>query len=96
MSDETREEFIARIRRENLDGLRRGVALGWWDDVDEERCEPIKYLRFTLADGPTMAHVMHKAGAFTSIGEARRNGWDRPIEKGKWTVGKRRKTIVVE
>lgn len=30
----------------------------------------------------TMAHVVHGAGIFKSIGEARRNGWDKPIPRG--------------
>lgn len=58
---------------------------------------------FDENDGPfldlpaewSMAHVMHAAGVFTSVGQARRNGWDRPVPRGfdKFTVGKRRLAV---
>ena len=53
---------------------------------------------FKLSDFPEsalMAHVMHKAGVFPSIGQARKNGWDRPIEVGSWTVTKKKIRIEV-
>lgn len=37
-----------------------------------------------------LAHVMAKAGIFPSVSQARKNGWDRPIEIGSWFVGKRK------
>lgn len=45
---------------------------------------------FEPNDGPvirfppswTMAHIMHAAGIFRSITEARKNGWDKPISFG--------------
>lgn len=45
---------------------------------------------FEATDGPvirfpeswSMAHIMHAAGIFKSIGEARKNGWNKPIPNG--------------
>lgn len=51
-----------------------------------------KQTEFKLEDflpNATLAHVMAKAGIFPSIGQAKKNGWDRPIEKGSWVVAKK-------
>lgn len=45
---------------------------------------------FEEKDGPlvkfddswTMAHIMHSAGIFKSVTEARKNGWNMPVPKG--------------
>lgn len=60
---------------------------------------------FDPEDGPfieiepqwSMAHIMHAAGAFPSVGQAKKNGWDRPIPGGysEHTVGKRRLRIFI-
>jgi len=43
-----------------------------------------------------MAHVMHKAGIFPSVSQARKNGWDRPIEVGQWSVTKKKIKVEVK
>lgn len=55
---------------------------------------------FKLSDfadikNPLMAHVMAKAGIFPSVGQARKNGWDKPLAAGEWTVTKKKIKIVV-
>ncbi len=55
---------------------------------------------FSLSDfaevkNPLMAHVMAKAGIFPSVGQARKNGWDKPLAVGEWTVTKKKIRIVV-
>lgn len=60
---------------------------------------------FEESDGPfirfpstwTMAHVMHAAGIFKSISEARRNGWDKAIAPGfqHFVVTKRKINIYI-
>lgn len=44
-----------------------------------------------------MAHVMHKAGIFKSVSQAKKNGWNTPIPDGFniFTVGKKRKQIFI-
>lgn len=42
-----------------------------------------------LPENATMAHAAFKAGMFPSVSQARKNGWDRPLEVGTFKVGKR-------
>ena len=44
-----------------------------------------------------MAHIMHVAGIFPSVGQARKNGWDKPISPGfsEFTVGKRKLGVFI-
>ena len=48
-----------------------------------------------IEDHWIMAHVMHMAGIFPSVGIARKNGWNKPIPPGfsEFTVGKNRKKV---
>lgn len=50
-----------------------------------------------LEDHWLLAHVMHAAGVFKSVGEAKRNGWDKPVPKGwsQFTVTKRKVGVFV-
>jgi hypothetical protein len=61
---------------------------------------------FEKDDGPiiefgdectTMAHLMHLAECFKSIGDARKNGWNKPIPNGyqQFTFGKKRLKIYI-
>jgi hypothetical protein len=48
-----------------------------------------------IEDHWIMAHIIHKAGIFPSISQAKKNGWNKPIPNGftMLTVGKKaRKT----
>jgi len=49
-----------------------------------------------FSEGALMAHVMHKAGIFPSVSQARKNGWDRPIEVGQWSVTKKKIKVEVK
>jgi len=51
----------------------------------------------TIEDHWIMAHVMHKAGIFPSVSQARKNGWNKPIPKGfnHLMVGKLRRNIFI-
>ena len=46
-----------------------------------------------IEDHWKMAHVIHKAGLFPSVSQARKNGWNKPIPSGftLLTVGKKAK-----
>lgn len=39
-----------------------------------------------------MAHVLHNAGLFNSVGDARKNGWNKPIPDGfsNFIIGKKK------
>jgi hypothetical protein len=53
--------------------------------------------RLPFSAGATMAHLMAEAGLFKSVGDAKRNGWDKPVPPGysQYRVGKRKVWIVV-
>jgi hypothetical protein len=50
---------------------------------------------FHIEDCWTLAHVMHVAGIFSSISQARKNGWNKPIPNGfsEFTVSKTKKKV---
>jgi hypothetical protein len=50
-----------------------------------------------IEDHWTMANIMHQAGIFKSVSQARKNGWNKPIPEGFniFTVGKKRKEIFI-
>ena len=94
------ETFWAMIQKRNEEGLVEGARLGWWDlDENGEMLAPAKVFKlsdFTDVNTPLLAHVMAKAGIFPSIGQARKNGWDKPLTIGEWCVTKKKIRIRVE
>tara|TARA_R110000824_G_scaffold195840_1_gene378754 strand:- start:481 stop:744 length:264 start_codon:yes stop_codon:yes gene_type:complete len=50
-----------------------------------------------IEDHWTMAHVLHKASSFNSVGQARRAGWNIPIPDGVTieTVGKMKRLVLI-
>lgn len=86
--------FLERTRNEIRAGLQMGVDLGWWEEFDEDRLDPIAppitFKMSDFPDGTLMAHIIHKAGLFPSVSQARKNGWDRPIEVGTWSLTKKK------
>lgn len=44
--------------------------------------QPKSGFTFSTFSTETMAHLMLRAGAFDSVGNARRNGWNKPIPPG--------------
>lgn len=51
---------------------------------------------FSEVNNPLMAHVMAKAGIFPSVSQARKNGWNKPLTTGSWSVTKKKIRIRVE
>ena len=84
-------EFLLAVRRKNLAGLEHGRRQGWWRDFSPQGPDtPAKQLRFDDCKHQTLAHVMADLGWFPSVSQARKNGWDRPVERGLFKVGKNR------
>ena len=52
-------------------------------------------MNIMIEDHWILAHIMHAAGIFSSVGIARKNGWNKPIPTGfsEFTVGKNRKKV---
>ena len=48
-----------------------------------------------IGNHETLAHIMTRAGLFSSVSQARKNGWDKPIPKGftQYVVGKNKTRI---
>lgn len=55
---------------------------------DEEGIQP--ELTPLVDSDKSLAHLLARLGKFPSVGEAKRNGWDRPIPNGwsEFTIGK--------
>lgn len=89
--------FLAGIEERNLQTVLDGAKQGWWD-VDEQGnmlAPPIVIDSTQLPDGALMAHVMAEAAIFPSVSQARKNGWDKPLTKGLFTVTKKKIRIKV-
>lgn len=95
---EKREAFIAECKAKSDAALQRGVDEGWWESVAAGNPIdfPIIIKKSELAPNETtMAHVMFKAGMFPSISDAKRNGWDKPIECAVFFFKKKGKKVQV-
>ena len=62
-------------------------------EEDEKGIKPD--LIFMDENDKTMAHLLAKVGKFKSVGEAKRNGWDKPIPTGwsEFTIGKAKNRV---
>lgn len=80
-----------------LDGMDRG----WWE-IDPINMVPTRpAIKVSIADmqaqnKPLMAHLMADLGFFPSVGQARKNGWDKPLELGRHELGPKKKRAFVE
>ena len=91
--------FMEDIRRRNQEGVIEGFLMGWWDlDEDGNMASPAQVFKmsdFADVTNPTLAHIMAKAGIFPSVGQARKNGWNKPLVEGEWSVTKKKIRIKV-
>jgi len=89
--------FLEEIRQRNQAHLEEGARLGWWDisDTGEMLAPPIVVDSSKLPDNALMAHVMAEVGIFPSVTQARKNGWDKPLTTGVFTVTKKKIRIKV-
>jgi hypothetical protein len=62
-----------------------GILAGWWLDVRDGKPVPLPQIIRIQDLEPhenTMAHILARFEIFKSISEARKNGWNKPIETG--------------
>lgn len=91
---EGKECFLRFIKwkiQEDLEDLAE--QFGW--DLDENGMPlpgAVVFSKSELeAQGKTlMAHIMAELKIFPSVGQARKNGWDKPLELGDFTVTKKK------
>lgn len=88
---EREKELLPKMKTENeihqsLSGILE------FDGRGEAICPMISFSKSALeADKKNlMAHIMFDLGIFKSVGEAKRNGWDKPIELGEFCVTKKK------
>lgn len=95
---EAKEAWLSSVRAKNREDAIAGWQGGRWDlDDDHNPIPPRKHIRISdLPPNAVMAHVLHAAGVFRSIGEAKRNGWDKPIELGDLTTKRNLRIRVTE
>lgn len=53
--------------------------------------------RFDSFENKTLAHLMAEAGVFPSVGQAKKNGWNKPIPLGfsHFIVGKKKSSVAI-
>ena len=70
--------------------MEYGIAHGWWPEFNDKG--PLDWPRkVSLTDLPPnakMAHAMAAAGFCKSVGDGRRNGWNRQVAIGVFIVDK--------
>jgi len=96
----TKAEWLKELKERNRDGILAGAERGWWS-VDSEGNPRKPGLEISIRDMQSqnkhlMAHLMVDLGFFPSVGQARKNGWDKPLELGTHELGPRKKRITVE
>lgn len=64
-------------------------------EIDDMGCPVAKATVFKMEDlleakKNLFAHIMVEIGVFNSVSSAKKNGWDKPIEKGDFEVTKKK------
>jgi hypothetical protein len=98
--DEEHEMFIQALRHRKDMFMQMAIRLKWWKDVDAKG-NPIPFPHIvkisSLAENEiTMAHVLAKLELFPSISEARKNGWNKPVQTGEWWFRKKTFHLIIE
>jgi hypothetical protein len=96
----TKEDWLGQVKLQAREGIKRGEKIGWWD-IDSNGDPQRKADRISIADMQAqnktlMAHLMVDLGFFPSVAQARKNGWDKPLELGRHELGPRKKRAIVE
>jgi hypothetical protein len=90
-----RDVFIAGVKAKHRETIELGIRLGWWEGVgaNGDPIAPAIVIKISeLEEHETlMAHVIAKQGFFTSVNEAKKNGWNKPVETGEFWF--RKKTV---
>ena len=69
---------------------------GEWDPIEKKWRNTLIDFQF-FSDEKSLAHLMFRAGLFPSVGQARNNGWNKPIPLGfsMFTIGKAKSVVCV-
>lgn len=96
----TKTAWLKGVEKSNAKAIKQGADRGWWD-IDADGNPQKKAVRFSISEmvsqnKPLMAHLMVELGFFPSVGQARKNGWDKPLELGRHELGPKKKRAFVE
>lgn len=81
--------------------MQEGLIKEWWD-LDPTGTVPLqKAIQVSIQDmeaqnKPLMAHLMVDLKFFSSVSQAKKNGWDKPLELGRHELGPKKKRAFVE
>lgn len=96
----TKQDKMARWTAFNDAFVVEGEKLGWWEigkDGNPQRLPiVISIAVMVAANKPLMAHLMVDLEFFPSVSQARKNGWDKPLELGRHELGPKKKRAFVE
>jgi hypothetical protein len=96
----TKAQWFEDLKRRNAFDIKEGAERGWWDiDANgdpQKLAEKVSIEEMTAQGKPLMAHLMVDLGFFPSVSQARKNGWDKPLELGRHELGPRKKRAFVE
>lgn len=96
----TKQDKMDEWKASNDAAIAKGAERGWWEigpDGNPQRL-PIKVsiAEMVAQNKPLMAHLMVDLEFFPSVGQARKNGWDKPLELGRHELGPKKKRAFVE
>lgn len=96
----TKSDWLEDVKQLAKQGIEQGAKNGWWD-IDDNGDPQRPATKISIADmvadnKPLMAHLMVDLGFFPSVSQARKNGWDKPLELGRHELGPRKKRAFVE
>lgn len=93
-----KEAFLQKLKQERPKEMKlaNGETLLFDDDGNALPTMKIFSINKLLADNKnTMAHIMFELGIFKSVNDARKNGWNKPLELGEFCVTKKKITFKV-
>lgn len=96
----TKAEWFADLQEENRVKIQRFADAGWWDlaadGSPQKAAKKISKSAMEVENKTLMAHLMVDLGFFPSVSQARKNGWDKPLELGRHELGPKKKREFVE
>lgn len=99
-----RQDYVRILTLRNDRAITQGFINGWWDLestgtgelIPVNKTQTISIAAMKAQNKTLMAHLMVDLGIFKSVGEAKRNGWDKPLELGLHDLGPKKKRVTVE
>ena len=96
----TKQSWLKGIEKANTKAIKDGADRGWWDvgpDGNPQRpAIKISIAQMAQENKTLMAHLLVDLGIFPSVGQAKKNGWDKPLELGRHELGPKKKRAFVE